>query len=61
MILDQAEFDYKNMKNRSTSKCFFEIVYTKALRLTFDLTNLPKEVELHEKAEDVVERIHRSH
>ncbi|KAA0047695.1 DNA/RNA polymerases superfamily protein [Cucumis melo var. makuwa] len=51
MVLAQAEFAFNNMKNRTTGKCLSEIVYTKALRLTFDLTSLPKEVEIQEEAE----------
>ena len=48
MVLPQAEFAFNNMMNRTTGKCPFEIVYTKAPRLTFDLTSLPKEVEIQE-------------
>lgn len=49
----QVEFAFSNMKNITTGKCPFEIVYTKALRLTFDLTNLPTGVELQNEAEDM--------
>ena len=47
MDLAQAEFFFNNMKNITTDKWPFEIVYTKSLRLsTFDLTNLPTKGEL---------------
>lgn len=44
------------MKNRTTDKCPFEIVYTKAPRLTFDLTSILKEVEIQEEVEELAER-----
>ena len=52
---------FNKMMNRTTSKCPFEIVYTKAPRLTFDLTSLPKEVEIQEEAEQLAERIQKLH
>lgn len=59
--LAQAEFAFNNMKNRTNAKCPFEIVYTKAPRLTFDLTNLPTVVELQDEAENMVELIQKLH
>ncbi|KAA0039232.1 Transposon Ty3-G Gag-Pol polyprotein [Cucumis melo var. makuwa] len=61
MALLQAEIAFNNMMNRTTGKCPFEIVYTKAPRLTFDLTSLPKEVEIQEEAEQLAERIQKLH
>ena len=49
------------MKNRTPTKCPFEIVYTKASRLTFDLTNLPTGVELQDQAEYMTKRIQKLH
>lgn len=49
------------MNNRTIGKCPFKIVYAKAPRLTFDLTNLPKEVEIQEEAEQLAERIQKLH
>ncbi|KAA0061872.1 Ulp1-like peptidase [Cucumis melo var. makuwa] len=49
------------MKNRTTDKCSFEIVYSKASRLTFDLTNLPTKVELQDEAQDIVKCIQKLH
>lgn len=61
MNLAQAEFAFNNMKNRTTDKCSFEIVYSKASRLTFDLTNLPTKVELQDEAQDIVKCIQKLH
>ncbi|TYK19585.1 retrotransposon protein, putative, Ty3-gypsy subclass [Cucumis melo var. makuwa] len=49
------------MMNKTTEKCPFEIVYTKAPRLTFDLTSLPKEVEIQEEVEELAKRIQKLH
>ncbi|TYK23243.1 Transposon Ty3-I Gag-Pol polyprotein [Cucumis melo var. makuwa] len=61
MLLLQVEFAFNNMMNRTPDKCPSEIVYTKAPRLTFDLTSLPKEVEIKEEAEQLAERIQKLH
>ena len=61
MNLAQAEFAFNNMRNRTIGKCPFKVIYTKASRLTFDSTNLPKKVELQDEAEVMAERIHKLH
>ena len=45
------------MKNRSTGKSPFEIVYTELPRLTVDLANLPSSVDLSLEAETMAERV----
>lgn len=45
------------MKNRSTRRCSFEVVYTTLPGLTFDLANLPSNVDISVEVEDMVERI----
>ena len=57
----QAEFAFNNMKNRSTGKSPFEVVYIKLPRLTFDLTTLPATVDLNKEAKIMVENIKRLH
>ncbi|TYK22583.1 reverse transcriptase [Cucumis melo var. makuwa] len=52
LALAQAEFAFNNMKNRSTGRCPFEIVYTRSPRLTFDLANLPSIVDISNEAEE---------
>ena len=49
------------MKNRSTGKSPFEVVYTKLPRLTFDLTTLPTTVDLNNEAECMAENIKKLH
>ena len=49
------------MKNRSTGKSPFEIVYNKLPRLTDDLANITSNVDLSMKAENMVERIAKLH
>ncbi|KAA0039021.1 UDP-glucose:glycoprotein glucosyltransferase isoform X1 [Cucumis melo var. makuwa] len=57
LALAQAEFAFNNMKNRSTGRCPFEIVYTRSPRLTFDLANLPSIVDISNEAENMIDRI----
>ena len=61
LALTQAEFAFNNMKNRSTGKSPFEVVYTKLPRLTFDLTTLPAAVDLNNEAECMAENIKKLH
>lgn len=61
LSLTQAEFCFNNMKNRSTGKCPFEIVYTRVSRLTFDLANFPSFVDVSNEVENMVERIEELH
>ncbi|XP_022156302.1 ABC transporter C family member 1-like [Momordica charantia] len=49
------------MKNRTTRKSPFEVVYTKIPRLTIDLTNLPSSVDLSLEAEEMANRIAELH
>lgn len=49
------------MKNRSTEKCPFEIVYTKTPLLTLDLANIPSTVDFNQKADYMAERIVELH
>ena len=50
------------MKNRSTGKCPFEVVYTKQPRLTtFDLASLPTTIDTSSEAEKMVEKIQNLH
>ena len=49
------------MKNRSTGRCPFEVVYTKQPRLTFNLVSLPTTVDINEQAEKKIENIERPH
>lgn len=59
--LAQAEFVYNNMQNRSTKKCPFEVVYTHSPRLTFDLNDVPSNVDFSEEDELMIDRIQRLH
>ena len=61
LALVQAEFAFNNMKNRSTARCPFEVVYTKQPWLTFDLASLPTTVDINEQAEKMIENIERLH
>ncbi|TYJ99684.1 serine/threonine-protein kinase TIO-like [Cucumis melo var. makuwa] len=61
LALAQAEFAFNNMKNRSTGKCPFKIVYTKQPRLTLDLTSLPTTVNLDKEAERMIGDIEKLH
>ena len=45
LALPQADFANNNMHNRSATKCPFELVYRHPPRSTFDLTNLPTDVD----------------
>ena len=49
------------MKNKSTRRCPFEIVYTKRPRLTSHLGNLPSNVDINNEAENMIERIQNLH
>ena len=49
------------MRNRTTGKSPFEIVYTKLPRLTIDLTNIPHNVDLSFEAENMAKRIAKLH
>ena len=49
------------MKNRSTDKCPFEVVYTKQPRLTFDLASLPTVVDTSSEVEKMREKIQNLH
>ncbi|KAA0063034.1 serine/threonine-protein kinase TIO-like [Cucumis melo var. makuwa] len=57
LVLAQAEFAFNNMKNRSTGKCPFEVVYTKQPRLTLDLASLPTAMNTSLEAEKMIEKI----
>lgn len=57
LALAQAEFVFNNMRNRSTRKSPFEMVYTHLPRLTFDLANLPSVIDISLEAETMVDRI----
>ena len=62
LALAQSEFAFNNMKNRSTGKCPFEVVYTKQPRLTtFDLASLPTTIDTSSEAEKMVEKIQNLH
>ena len=56
-----AEFSFNNMKNKTTGKCPFNVVYTKALRLTFDIANLPTGVDIQNVAEEMANRVQKLH
>lgn len=49
------------MKNWSTGKSPFEIVYTKLLGLTVDLANLPSSIDLSLEVEKMVEKVAELH
>ena len=61
LVLAQAEFAYNHMKNWSTGKSPFEIVYTKLPWLTVDLANLPSSMDLSLEAETMAERVAELH
>ncbi|KAA0051932.1 Transposon Ty3-G Gag-Pol polyprotein [Cucumis melo var. makuwa] len=61
LALAQAEFTFNNMKNRSTGRCPFEIVYARSPRLTFDLSNLPSNVDISNEVENMIDRIQNLH
>ncbi|KAA0057975.1 DNA/RNA polymerases superfamily protein [Cucumis melo var. makuwa] len=61
LVLAQAEFAFNHMKNRTTRKLPFEIVYTKLPRLTVDLTNIPSNVVLSYETENMAKRIAKFH
>ena len=61
LVLAQAEFAYNHMKNRSTRKSPFEIVYSELPRLTIDLANLPSFVDLSLEAKTMAERVAELH
>ncbi|KAA0054242.1 reverse transcriptase [Cucumis melo var. makuwa] len=61
LSLAQAEFVFNNMRNRSTNKCPFEIVYTKQPRLTFDLASLLTVVDINQEAENMAEKLEQLH
>lgn len=46
LILDQAEFTYNHVKNRTTRKSTFEITYTKLPRLSIDLAYIFSNIDL---------------
>lgn len=49
------------MRNRSTGKCPFDIVYTRSPRLTFDFTTLHSTVNISEEADQLVYRVQKLH
>ena len=49
------------MKNRSTGKCLFEVVYIKQPQLTFDLTSLATTMDLNKETEMMLENIEKLH
>ena len=61
LVVSQAEFAFNNMKNRSTGKCPFKVVYTKLPWLTFDLTSLPTTIGLNKEVESMIENIEKLH
>lgn len=61
MTLAQAEFVFNNTKNITIGKCLFNVVYTKAPRLTFDIANLPTGVDIHNEAEEMANRVQKLH
>ena len=61
IALSQAEFAFNNMKNRSTGKTPFEIVYLQPPRLILDLVKLPQILGLSQETELMAEKISRVH
>lgn len=59
--IPQAEFAFNHMKNRSTGKSPFEVVYTKLPHLTVDLAKLPSTLDLNQEAEENEKRVERLH
>ena len=49
------------MKNRTTGKCPFDVVYTKALKLTFDIANLRTGVDIQNEVEEMANRVQKLH
>ncbi|TYK26823.1 serine/threonine-protein kinase TIO-like [Cucumis melo var. makuwa] len=61
LALAQVKFTFNNMKNRSTGKCPFEVVYHKQPRLTFDLASLPTTMDTNTEVEKMIEKIENLH
>lgn len=61
LCLPKAEFAFNNMKNWSTSKTPFEVVYTHPPRLTLDLISLPSATDLSSEAEIMVYQVQSIH
>ncbi|KAA0048519.1 RNA-directed DNA polymerase-like protein [Cucumis melo var. makuwa] len=61
LSLAQAKFAFNNMRNQSTNKCPFEIVYTKQPRLTFDLASLSTVIDINQEAENMAEKLEQLH
>lgn len=61
LILPQAGFAYNHMKDRTTGKSPFEIVYIKLPRLTVDLVHIPSSVDFSQEADVMAERISELH
>lgn len=61
LSLAQAKFAFNHMRNKSTGKSPFGIVYTLLPHLTMDLSNYPSSIDLNAKATTMAERVQQLH
>lgn len=59
--LDQAEFTYNHVLNRSTGYCPFQVVYGLIPRGPLDLATVPDQTRFHGEAIDFVSQIQQVH
>lgn len=61
MVLSQAKFTFNRLKNHTTKKSLFEIVYGKNHNNTLDLTQISLVRRTSDKAEDLADHIKSIH